>query len=137
MSVLVVPNVAKRILQIYTTGLGPPGTWTIKLFSNNATISAATVLSDLTEATFSGYAAINLSGLAVDASLDAFNRAVATWNPATWTKSGVTGNTIYGYYVIQPGPALMWAEKFDFPIPMTTDGAYLVITPRFTYTSQF
>jgi len=137
MSVLIVPDIAKRPLLAYMSGVAAPSTWEIKLFQNNYTPVSSTLLANLTEATFSGYAGISMSGMSLDATLDAFNRAVVRWNPATWTKSGVTGNTVYGYYVVGPGPSLMWLERFDFSIPMLTNGAYLVITPIFTYTSQF
>lgn len=137
MSVSIIPDVAKRPILAYQTGVAAPGAWTLILFSNNAVVSSLTVLSDLTTATFSGYSTPTLSGMTLDASLDAFGRAVVTWNPVTWTKSGATGNTIYGYAILQPGPALIQVEKFDIPIPMLTDGAYLVITPKVTYTSQF
>ena len=137
MSLLIIPNSGKRIHLIYQTQYGQTPNFSIKLFQNNVTVSSITVLADLVEATFSGYSSPLLSGQVIEESLDGFSRAVSVWNPATWTKSGASANTIYGYYVCLPGPALMWVEKFDTPIPMTTDGAYLVITPRLTFTSQY
>lgn len=137
MSVAIVPNIAKVNTLANLLGILTAYPDRIHLFQNNATITASTVMSDLTLATFSGYAYITLSGRTLSVSLDAFNRAFCTWNAATWTKSGATGNTIYGYVVTDNSNNLMWVEKFDVPIPMTSDGAYLVVTPRTTYTSQF
>lgn len=137
MSVAIWPKSARNAGVAFLSGLSAFVADRMKLFQNNLVPTADTILSDLTEATFSGYSAGMFSGGALGGSLDAFNRGYATWSPLTWTKSGATGNTIYGYYVTNSGGSLLWIERFDIPIPMTTDGAYLVITPRLTFTSQF
>lgn len=136
MSNLIVPNDSKKTnMQLILNGLFI-GT-KIRLFQNNYTPVAATVIGDLTEATFSGYAQITLAGGAVAGALDAENRAVITWNAVTFTKAGATGNTIYGYYIVDNGGVLLWLERFDAPISMTTDGAFITITPKFTGKSQY
>lgn len=137
MSLLIVPNIAKVNTLANQLGILTAYPDRIHLFQNNATISATTIVSDLTAATFSGYAYITLSGRTLSVTLDAFSRAFCTWAAATWTKSGATGNTIYGYWVTDNSNNMMWVEKFDVPVPMSSDGAYLVITPRLTFTSQF
>jgi len=137
MSVLVIPNVAKTFHLSLQLGASTDYPVTLKLFNNDAPINASTTLAMLNTATFSGYSHGTLSGRSVAGSLDAFSRAYATWNPLTWTKSGATGNTIYGYWVINAAGDLLWCEKFDTAVPMSSDGAYLVITPRLTFTSQY
>lgn len=138
MSNLVVPNLSKVYLTkqaaLPAQNFYPA---TIKLFQNNYIPVAGTVIGDLTEATFSGYAAQALAGGAVSGMLDASGRAVAQWNAVTFTKAGATGNTIYGYYVIDGSGNLLWAERFDSSIAMNTDGAFIQLTPKFTGMSQF
>lgn len=135
MSNLVIPDVSKKPRA--TILLAGTVHKKVHLFKNNATISHSTVLTDLTEANFSGYAAVNLSGGAVAASLDASGRAVISWDTVSWTKSGATGNTIYGYYLTDNADLLSGVEKWDNPIDMSTDGLQLAMTPKDTTASQF
>lgn len=136
-SLLIVPNIAK--IQSLTNQLVAGSLYPskINLFNNSHSCSSTTTTSNLVTATFSGYSQGTLSGLSVAGSLDGFNRAVASWSANTWTKSGATGNTIYGYWVSDSSGNLLWCETFDTPVPMSVDGAYLVITPKFTFTSQY
>jgi hypothetical protein len=134
MSNLIVPDTAKKnILTIFSGGI----TGVMKLFQNNITPAHNTVYADFTEATFSGYASQSLSGASVAGSLDSSGRGVVTWTALTWTKSGATGNTIYGYWVENSSGVLLWCERFDSPIVMTADGAFLTLTPKLTDMSQF
>jgi hypothetical protein len=135
MSNLVVPDVGKkpRIQAL----LDAPNYKTVHLFKNNATVDHNTVLADLTEADFSGYASITLSGGTVQSLLDASRRAVTLWNMVSWTKSGATGNTIYGYYYKNNAGDLTGVEKWDSPETMTTDGQVLQFVPQDTEGSQF
>lgn len=138
MSHLVIPDGAKlRRANAILTGTGTH--YRMKLFKNNATISHATVVGDLTQADFSGYTAggIILSGGAVSGSLDGAGRAVTTYDFCTWTKSGATGNDIYGYWYEDAAGNLTGVEKFDAAQPMQTDGAILQLAPQDTEASQY
>jgi len=137
MSNLIVPNNAKRRMVGSLSGAYPNTAAKIGLFKNNYTIVAATELTDLTAADFSGYAETNLTTPVIVAGLDGSNRAVATWDAVTWTKSGATGNTVYGYYVVNGSNELMWAETFDAPVALTSDGMFIVILPKLTVASQY
>ena len=136
---LVVPNASKIAFMFrLADSSNPTVPTTLKLFQNNYTPVAGSVIGDLTEATFSGYTAKTLTGLSVSGSLDSGNRAFATWTAVSWTKSGATGNNVYGYYVISAAGALLYLERFDgAPINMMTDGNVLGFTPVFTNKSQF
>jgi len=137
MSFLIVPNDAKTRLVKLTLGVTATYPLHINLFQNNYIPGPSTLQSNMVGASFSGYSGIVLSGLSVSATLDGSNRALASWSACTWTKSGPTGNTIYGYSVTDSAGNMLWVERFDSPIPMLSDGAYLVITPQFTGMSQF
>jgi hypothetical protein len=138
MSHLIVPDVAKlRRATAILTGTGTH--YRMKLFKNNATVDHSTVLAGLTEANFSGYTAggIVLSGGAVSGALDGTGRAVTSYSFCTWTKSGATGNDIYGYWYEDAAGNLTGVEKFDASQPMQTDGAILQLSPQDTEASQF
>lgn len=138
MSNLVVPDEGKKRNLIGAMGVAGFAPTTVKLFQNNYFPDHATVVASLTEATFSNYSAQSLAGLSVSSSLDASGRAVATFNPVSFTKSGATGNNIYGYYVCDPSGFVLWAERFDSaPISMAVDGAFIQIVPKFTTASQY
>lgn len=112
-------------------------TFRIRLFQNNYTPIATTVIADFTEANFSGYAS-QLMGSGTVSGPDGSNRWVLTFAQRTWTKSGATGNSIYGYWVEQATPTAMWAERFAAaPIDMNTDGNSIVMTPLVTMKSEF
>src|SRR4051794_24675060 len=91
----------------------------VRLFKNNYTPIATTVVGDLTEANFSGYAAVTPS----------FGSSATVTSKGTITdgssrdfthNGGATSNTVYGYYVTYEsgGSTLLWAEKFDNPLTL-------------------
>lgn len=98
------------------------------LFKSNTTPSAATVLADLTEADFTGYSNITLTGASW--SVTTANPAVATYAQQTFTSSaGQSTQNIYGYYV-KSGTTLVAAERFsDAPNPITNNGDNIKVTP--------
>lgn len=90
----------------------------IKLFKNNLTISATTVLADFTEANYSGYGGGQTPAWTAVAT-DGSGRAHTTSDVMTWSHSGGgTSNTIYGYYCESPTDGLLFAEKFATAIVM-------------------
>lgn len=49
----------------------------------------------------------------------------------TWTFTGVpTVPTIYGYYVTEPGGAVVYAERAPAPFTITAAGQTYTVTPR-------
>lgn len=134
---LKVPDVSA--LYFLNTLLGnnsnPLGGATCKLFKNNYTPVAGSVLGDFTEADFSGYTSQALTGWTTPATVSAHARTTAT--ALSWTKSGATGNSIYGYYVVN-GSNLLFAERDpNAPIAMTTNGDSYTVAISFTDASEF
>ena len=133
-----IPDVSKKTFATNLVQAGTTNMWTAKLYQNNYVPDHTTVLSNLTEANFSGYSATLLTSGTVGGSLDAGGRAVITWAQITWTKSGATGNEIYGYYVVDSSGNLMWVEAAASPpIRMVADGDELLLTPQLTDKSEF
>lgn len=100
-----------------------------RLFTNNVTPSRASVLSDFTEASWSGYGAITrtwtdytLHGVSGDAGY-----AIAA--PIAFSNSSGSDQTAYGYYVTDSGNSLvMAAALFDgAPITIPTGQATSVV----------
>lgn len=73
----------------------PPG-YTLRLFTNNYTPVTTSVVGNFTEATFTSYAAVALSGWT--AAAVTAHVASTTANPITFTASGAY-QSIYGWYV--------------------------------------
>jgi hypothetical protein len=101
----------------------------LMLFTNNFTPDEATVLSDLTEATFPGY-----SRQTIDFSPAATITAhVAKLTPVAvvFTRAaGAGGDNVYGYGVLDStGTVLLWAQKDPgAPIDMSIVGATYTVT---------
>lgn len=92
----------------------------LKLFKNNVAVTDATVLGDLTEANFSGYAAKDLSAIAA-ASINGSDQGERHSNANNFVHSGGgTANTIYGWYIViddlAATPALILCENFPTPL---------------------
>lgn len=99
----------------------------IMLFQNDATITDATVLADLTECDFDGYANQDLT-FPSPAFQNPDNKGEIDPDRATFTKtSGATTNVVYGYAVYFDGGELFAVEKFLAPISMNSNGQSISI----------
>ncbi len=113
----------------------------LHLYKSNTTPISTTVLTDLTEADFVGYAAQTIVKTNwTTPTNDGAGRAISNnllFNFAA--TSGATPNDIYGYYVTNTGSTIIyWCERFTgAPIPMSTTGATLSIVPVLTMKSEF
>lgn len=100
----------------------------LKLYQNNITPAEGDTAATYTEATFSGYASVSLTG----ASWGAASGGTITNTERTFTHNGgVTSNSIYGYYVVQAtSGTLLYAER-DAAAPFTiaNNGDNIKITP--------
>jgi hypothetical protein len=122
----------------WLTGLG---TLTLHLARNNVTITRASVLTDFTEANFSGYAAqtIGAWGTPVyDATNHRYNSSAP---PLTFLNStGSVGNSIYAVYITNVAGHLVYAEEVTggpaTPVDMTTAGKAYIYQPVFDDSSR-
>jgi len=132
---LVVPDIGELVaLASWLAGVAP--TLTMRLYKNNYTPVDASILTDFTEANFSGYAAV---GITMGSPSEVSNKAksVAT-APAVYTHNGGgTANTIYGYYIHDTVlNQLMWAERFGSSQIMTNNGDQISVTAVLTFDSE-
>ena len=97
------------------------------LFTNNYTITAATVYSDLTEASWTGYSTV--SGLVFDSPptiVSAKALSTASPNPSFGNTSGST-QTYYGWFCYDPSDVLVAAVNLG--AQTIANGGVYVITP--------
>lgn len=101
----------------------------IRLFQNNLTVSPLTVLGDLTEADFSGYAAEAIAGgdwqtpakIMPDGSARQILGTVVTFDQTASTIS----NTVYGWYWVASDGTLELAGNFPTPLVMDAAGKFI------------
>lgn len=103
------------------------------LFINDITPSAATVTTDLVEATFTGYEPQNIQGWTP--AILRSGKAI-TWSDPIRFTCAANGplQTVYGYYVTlgYDGP-LLWLERRAMgPIPIANIGDLVIVLPSLT-----
>jgi hypothetical protein len=100
----------------------------LNLFQNNITPSDTDTTATYTAATFTGYAAITLTGASWNA---ASAGTIAYSAQQTFTSTGVVANSIYGYYVTQvTSGTLVWSERdASAPFSIANVGDAVKITP--------
>lgn len=93
-------------------------TLVLRLFVNDITPDRDTELADFTEASWTGYASVNLNlGDFVSSGFIGHVAFLAT-DPITFLNTGATPETCYGYYVEGSTSDVMIAARFD-PAPRT------------------
>lgn len=105
----------------------------LRLYKNDYTPVAASVLADFTEATFMGYFRRDLARADWSTPVTVLGRARSEHGTAalTWTNSGAS-QTVYGYFIVDPGTAIVWwAERFNVP-RVVPNGGQLVLQPALT-----
>ena len=103
----------------------------LKLFSSNTTPAESDTAVTYTEATFSGYAAITLTG----ASWGAASGGSIAYAQQTFTHNGGgVSNSIYGYFVIQTTSGTLVYSERDGAAPFTlaNNGDNVKLTPTIT-----
>jgi len=89
--------------------------WTVRLFVNDYTPIPTSVWSDFVEASFAGYDGIGINMLNWPTPTIVDHVAIST-NTTTYTfqaaSSGVSPQTVYGYYVGDDGDNLIYAERW-------------------------
>jgi hypothetical protein len=126
----------KLLLEWALKSTSTPEDLELRLFTNDYSPVATSVTADFTEATFTDYAAKELSRddwTTPTTNID--GEAETTQEVQTWIAG--SSQTIYGYYVVGASSGkTIWAERFTTArTPAISDE--LSVTPRFTLYSQF
>jgi len=111
----------------------------VHLFANPITPNAATVLGDLVEASFDGYAPVQLLG-PVDAGVDIDDNDVWILEPVSWLVTGPGGlpTVVYGYWVdcdsaFVPSTKLLWVKALDVPLGLSALGQSFQFVPSVSF----
>lgn len=125
-------TILSAILAAYiATVTGTPITYDLHLYTNNYDPALGDTVANYTEASFTGYAKGVILGAGWGAVTVAAHVASSTHGTTfTFTNTGSSPVTIYGYYVTDTSDAnLKWAESFDTARILNT-GDELQITPK-------
>lgn len=126
-----VPDVGEnKILEMIVNKTAPENL-VLKLFSSNTTPADSDTAGTYTEATFTGYSAITLTGATWSA---ASGGSIAYSAQQTFTASGTPSGNVYGYYIIQTtSGVLIWSERdANAPFVIANAGDTVKITPTIT-----
>jgi hypothetical protein len=98
------------------------------LFQNDYTPNADTVIADLTECTFTGYARVTLTTFTAPyltaEGKGAIQSPLANFNTAS---PFTVGQLAYGYFVEDVDGDLLLAGRFPAPIPMASLGDHIAV----------
>jgi hypothetical protein len=128
---IVVPDAGEiRLLTVLLKYTTYATNWTLHLYSNDYTPNAASINANFAEATFTGYSAATLVRASWNNPVVVSNRVETSYaSGLSWT-CGVTGQTIYGYWVLAADNTVLWAEKFGAARELG-DTNVLDLTPKF------
>lgn len=109
----------------------------MQLYQNDFTPVGTMVIGDFDVATYDGYAAQVIDPWTVPV-INPNGFAVMYGPSLVWTPTGATTpNNIFGYYVTTDGGVLLYARRFTNPILLEGTTTGFVITPSFSFGSQF
>jgi len=108
----------------------------LALFVNNFIPTWDSVLADFTEASFPGYAPQSLSTPNA-AFQNGQGRGEVDADQVTFTASGPSAQTAFGYFVYNAALDVIWCERFAAPQPMGAPGSALDIGVKFTGSTEF
>lgn len=130
---LLAPNAGTDLMLQMVVNKTAPQNPVLKLFKNNYTPVAGSTEANFTEATFTGYAAVTLTGSSWTTTPGA--PSSASYAQQTFTSSaGSQNESIYGYYIVQTTSGkILWAERFtDGPYVIVNNGDTVKVTPTIT-----
>lgn len=136
---LVAPNNGLNLFNalLWKDAAVPALPWYLVLYSNNFTPTQASVIADFTEATFTGYSAVELNRATWQAPALVGNKSQIQYGttPITWTATAGF-QTIYGYVIFEGvSNKLLIAEKFATAVDLNLYPVIGVL-PRVTLTTD-
>ncbi len=130
---LLVPNNGEGDALKYFVNNASPENLVLRLYQNNVTPAETDTAASYTEATFTGYASIALTGASWTVTEGAPSEASYAQQSFTSSANQTTQN-IYGYYLTRAiSGRIAYAERFtDAPNPISNSGDVIRITPKIT-----
>lgn len=121
-------------------GNGGPGNMSVGLYASPHVPAAGDVAATYTaiEAAFPGYVRLLIATAAWGAPTLTLHQASSLATLCTFAYALSAGPSVqaYGYFVLNPGLALAWAQLFPAPVTFALPGDRYSFTPQFSYLSQ-
>lgn len=133
---LMIPRIGQSDGLQYFVNKAAPQDLVMRLFKNDITPAETDTAASYTEATFTGYAAITLTGASWGAPVQGTPSNIS-YAQQTFTSSATQASqSIYGYYYTRfTSGNLAGAERFSgAPFPIANNGDNIKITPQITAT---
>jgi hypothetical protein len=130
---LVLPNGGEVLALSYMVNKAAPENLVLCLYQSNTTPAESDVIGTYTEATFTGYSNVTLTGASWTVVAGA--PSTASYAQQTFTSSaGSQNQSIYGYYLKRVSTGdLVYAERFsDGPYVIVNNGDAVKVTPQIT-----
>lgn len=121
---------ALRVGTVFLDGVG------LALFQNNFIPTLDSVLADFAECTFPGYAPATLS-TPNPAFQNGAGRGEVDADLVTFTATGISAETAFGYFVYDLALDVIWCQRFNAPVPMGAPGASVDVGVKFTWFTEF
>lgn len=117
-------------LELLTNNASPEDL-TLRLFTNNISVSGTTVVADLTEADFTGYEAVPLTAEEWSFQQGAVTTAEYSEEVVFVSTADEQNQQVYGYYLTGNDSGLLrWAENFpSLPDPIANTNDTIRVTP--------
>lgn len=130
---LLVPNNGEGDILSYAVNKSSPENLILRLFQSNTTPAETDTAATYTEATFTGYSAITLTGANWTITEGAPSQAAYAQQTYTST-AGSQSQNVYGYYATRATSGrIAFAERFtDGPYQIVNNGDQIRITPQLT-----
>lgn len=121
------PDVGENLALEAVVGKTNATALTVRLFKSNTTPSDSDVAATYTESTFTGYSAAALTA----GTWGAASAGTITYGAQlTFTCSGASAESVYGYYVTNAGGVLLYSERdASAPFVIANSGDAVKLTP--------
>ena len=121
------PDVGENLALEAVVGKTNATALTVRLYKSNTTPSDSDVAATYTESTFTGYAAAALTA----GTWGAASAGTITYGAQlTFTCSGASAESVYGYYVTNAGGVLLYSERdASAPFVIANSGDAVKLTP--------
>lgn len=133
MTILMPDNGEGDVLQ-YFVNLAAPQNLVLHLFQNNITPAETDTAITYTEATFTGYSAITLTGASWGAPVEGAPSSISYAQQSFTSTAGAQNQNIYGVYLTRAvSGRIAYAERFTgAPFNIANNGDIIKYTPSIT-----
>jgi len=124
------PDVGENLALEAVVGKTNATALTVRLYKSNTTPSDSDTAATYTESTFTGYNATTQGALTAGTWGAASGGTITYGAQLTYTCSGASAESVYGYYVTNAGGTLLYSERdASAPFAIANSGDAVKLTP--------